>query len=183
MFDFIFRRGNPTNDWHQPPDLKLTAELDMPSLNGIRLGARFDQLSFLGRNDASHMGTLYYFSLGIGIDRAEDETFDGYVVVLDEHDQPCSPYRGTLLWKHGQLDLNQLTRDRLSEMFGEWYWIDTDADESIAFYEYPDYEMQIEMAPCGVVRRLLLTRCPLMSDPAQRDSYNVDKPWPPKFGS
>ena len=183
MFDFIFRRGNPTNDWHQSPDLKLPAALDAPSLNGIGLGARFDQLSFLGRNDASHFGTLCYFKLGIGIDHAQDETFHGYSVVLGKHDHPFCPYHGTLLWKHRRLDVNQLIRDTLPEIFGEWYWMDTDADESIAFYEYPEYELQIEIALSGTVTRFLLTKYPLMSDPAQRDSYNVNKPWPPKFGS
>ena len=183
MLDFIFRRGNPTNDWHRSPDLTLTAALDEPSLNGVTLGSRFDNLSPIGRNDSSQFGTLCYFDLGIGLDYADDQTFRGYMVVLQDEDNQFQPFRGTLSWKQLQLDVNRLTRNELPKVFGDWYWLDTDDDESIAFYEYPDHEMQIELCPSGAVTRFILTRTPLMADPDQRESYNVDKPWPPRYST
>lgn len=183
MLDFIFRRGNPTNQWRRSPDLTLFAALDEPSLNGVPLGSRFDRLSSLGRNSGSKFGTLSYFDLGVGVDHSEDGTFHGYSIVLTDEDNEFQPYRGTLSWKHNQLDIHQLTRNDLPSVFGDWYWMDSDDNESIAFYEYPRHEMQIELALSGAVKRLILTTYPLMADPEQRDSYNVDKPWPPPYGT
>ncbi len=183
VFDFILRRGNPTNDWRRSPHLNLSAALDAPSLNGITLGSRFDRLSFLGRNDGSQFRTLCYFDLGIAVDHAEDGTFRGYMIVFIDEDNDFRPYRGTTQWKNNQLDIHQLTRNDLASIFGEWYWMDTDDDESIAFYEYPDYEMQIEITLPGVIKRFILTKTPLMADPEQRDAYSVDKPWPPHYGT
>lgn len=182
MFDFIFRRGNPTNGWKRSPDLTLTASLDEPALNGVILGSQFDRLSSLGRNDTSQFGTLCYLDLGIGVDRADDGTFPGYMLVFCDEDNDFQSYRGKLLWKGKLLDVTQLSRDELPNVFGDWYWLDTDETECIAFYEYPAHEMQIELTASGLVNRIIVTRNPLMADPDQRQSYNVDKPWPPQFG-
>ncbi len=183
MLDFLFRRGNPTNGWQPASNLALTVSLDTPSLNGISLGSRFDHLSFLGRNDTSQFGTLCYFDLGIGVDHADDGTFLGYMVVFRDEDNAFQSYRGELLWKQENLDINQLTRDELPNVFGDWYWMDTDDDESIAFYEYPEHEMQIELTPSGSVKRFVVTKNPLLADPEQRQSYNVGKPWPPQYST
>lgn len=182
MLDFIFRRGNPTNGWTRSTGLTLTASLDAPALNGVRLGSQFDGLSCLGRNDTSEFGTLCYLDLGLGVDRADDGTLLGYMLVLCNEDNDFQSYRGKLLWKERPLEVKQLSRDQLLDVFGNWYWMDTDEEESIAFYEYPTHEMQIEMTPSGLAKRIILTGNPLMADPAQRQSYNVDKPWPPQYG-
>lgn len=102
------------------------------------------------------------------------------VVFLDE-DKKFQPYRGELLWKQKQFSVSKLNRDQLQSVFGEWYWLDSDDDESIAFYEYPNYEMQIELTRSGAVKRFLLTKNSLMADPDTRRSYHVDKAWPPQF--
>lgn len=181
MLDFLFRRGNPTNGWMRTPNLTLTASLDPPSLNGVALGSRFDRLSFLGRNDTSECDTLCYRDLGIGVVPADDGTFLGYMIVLNDEDSDLQAYRGELLWKEKRLDASRLTRDELASVFGDWYWMDTDETESIAFYEYPAHEMQIELTLSGLVKGITLTRNPLMADPDQRRSYNVNKPWPPQY--
>ena len=183
MLDFIFRRGNPTSAWRRSPNLTLTAALDEPSLNGVALCSRFDRLSSLGRNDRLQFGTLCYFELGIGIERGEDGTLHGYTIVLIDEDSEFQPYRGALTWKRDRLDIRQLASTDLPDIFGEWYWIDTDDTESIAFYEYPGYEMQIELALSGAIKRIIVTKDPLMAAAEQRDAYNVDKPWPPKYGT
>lgn len=183
MLDFIFRRGNPTNSWSRSPDLNLTAALDEPSLNGVTFGSRFDRLSGLGRNDDSQFGSLCYFDLGVGVDHAEDGTLAGYMIVLNDEDNQFQPYQGTVLWKHNPLDINRLTREDLPRVLGDWYWMDEDDDEFIAFYEYSTYEMQIEIDLSGVIKRIILTNRPLLANPEQRKSYDVDKPWPPQYGT
>ena len=182
MFDFIFRRGNPTNGWQRSPNLALDAVLDVPSLNGITLGSRVDRLSSLGRSDKSSLaGYLCYFDLGLTVDHSKDEVFDGFSIVFDDDEGgEFQPYRDILTWKQKQLNSHDLTLDNLPSVFGEWHWLDTDEDESIAFYEYPEYEMQVETDQSGAVKRITLTNEPLMADPEQRDAYKVDKPWPPQ---
>lgn len=183
MFDFLFRRGNPTNDWKRSRQLTLSVALDTPSLNGVTLGSRFDCLSYLGRNDTAQFGTLCYFDLGIGVGHADDGTFSGYMIVFHDEENKFQPYRGTLSWQQKPLDVTQLNRDELPKVFGTWFWMDTDDDESIAFYEHLEYEMQIELTLSGSIKRLILTKYPLMADPNQRAAYNVDKPWPPQYGT
>ena len=92
-----------------------------------------------------------------------------------------APYAGKVAWKDGDLDIQQLNRDDLSTVFGDCYWMDTDEHETIAFYEYPKHEMQIELTLSGSIKRFTLTRSPMMADPELREAYNVDKPWPPEF--
>lgn len=179
MLDFIFRRGNPTNGWQREDDLILAAALDEPSLNGVTIGSRFDRLSAFGRNDVEQFGTLCYFDLGVGLEQAEDGTFRGFTIVGKDEEGDFQPYRGTLSWERKPLDLQQLTRDNLTSVFGDWYWMDSDDNEFIAFYEYPTYEIQIEIDGSGAIQRLIVTNDPLMADAEQRESYQVDKPWPP----
>ncbi len=180
MLDFLFRRGNPTNNWRRSSGLSLTAELAIPALNGVALGSPFDQLSSLGRNDDTQYGTLCYYDLGIGVDCAQDGAIHGYTVVLADENDKFQPFCGTLRWNDGQIGKVELRQDRLQSMFGEWYWLDEDEDELIAFFEYPSHEMQVEISQCGAAKRIILIRDRLMSKPDQRESYGVNKAWPPQ---
>lgn len=179
MFDFLFRRGNPTNRWSRARSLTLRAALDVPSLNCVALGMPFERLSFLGRSDDVQFGTLCYFDVGVGIDCTDDGSFSGYCIVLADEDCEFQPYRGELWWKERLLDANRLKRDDLASVLGDWYWMETDEDESIAFYEYPGYEVQIEFALSGMVKRFIVTDTPLLGSAEQREAYRIDKPWPP----
>ena len=76
----------------------------------------------------------------------------------------------------------ELTKDDLPGVFGDWYWMDADDEEVVAFYEHPGHEMQIEMGRSGAINELVLTREPLLADAEQRGFYKVNKPWPPEFG-
>ncbi len=179
MLDFLFRRGNPTNRWQRIADLSLAADLSFPALNGITLGSPLERISFLGRNDDTQFGTLCYYDLGLGVDRAPDGTFSGFTVVLADELNDFRPFRGKLLWHEGRIRTTDLRLDRLQNVFGEWYWLDADEDELTAFFEFPHYEMQLEMTLAGVVKRLILTSDPLLAQPEEREFYRIDKPWPP----
>ena len=182
MLDFIFRRGNPTNNWRRSAGLTLSVALDEPSINGIPLNSPLNRFSSLGRDDRSQSGFLSYFDLGVTLDY-EDGIVDGYSIVLDDEFGEFQPYRGTFSWKGKQLDIYQVTSDELAATFGQWYWMDTDDDESIAFYEYKGHEMQIELTLTGSIKRFNLITKPVMADPECRAGYKVDKPWPPEFGA
>ena len=182
MLDFLFRRGNPTNGWTRSQGLMLAAALDVPALTNVALGSHFDHLSFLGRNDRSEFGSLCYFDLGIGIEYSESGTFDGFMIVLADEDKKFRSYAGTLSWNRKTLNLHQLTIHDLPSVFGDWYWLDSDEFESIAFYEFPAHEMQIELSLSGAIKRFILTKNPIMADPDQRKAYGVNKTWPPEYG-
>ncbi len=63
---------------------------------------------------------------------------------------------------------------------GEPYWRNADDREVLLFYEYPEVEIQIELTPNGPIRILLASDVPTLADPKQRESYGVNKPWPPQ---
>lgn len=178
MFDFLFRRGNPTNDWQRSAHLSLSASLDVPEFKGLPLGASFDRVSDLGRDDAVEFGSHCYYDLGVAIERSNENSISGFtIVLLDEEGDKFQPYRGELLWQGEPLDYLQLTQENLAETLGEWYWIDTDEDESIIFYEFPSHEIQIELTLSGYIKRFLVYQEPMLADPQQRDSYGITKPW------
>lgn len=180
MFDFLFRRGNPSNSWSRTPNLDLQLDLAAPSLNGIRLGDRFDRLCVLGRSDTPSAGELYYFDLGLCIVCSSKGTLSGFSCYLQDEHQEIQPFQGGANWKDQPLNLGHLKEDDLVGLFGDWYWMDRDEDESIAFYEFPEYEMQIELDLSGTLKCIHLSNAPLMADAEQRRSYGVDKPWPPE---
>lgn len=116
----------------------------------------------------------------------EDETLSGYEIIFADEDSEYQPYGGTVSWLGKSLDFELLSGDLLSgeqpsSVFGDCYWMDTDESESIAFYEFPNYEIQIEISLSGAIKRVNVTQQPLMAEPEQRASYKVDKPWPPQF--
>lgn len=181
MLDFIFRRGNPTNTWKRSPDLTLSAALDEPSLNGVGLGSRFNQLSSIGRSERTDFGYLCYFDLGIAVECGKDDELTGYMVVLNDEEGEFQAYGGTLNWNRRPLNPSQIHLENLDDVFGNRYWTDKDDHEFIAFYEYDGYEMQIELTLSGAIKRFTITNSPLLANPEQRESYGVDKPWPPRF--
>ncbi len=178
MLDFIFRRGDPSNAWVRSDPLELHVALDKPAINGVELGVRFDRLSFLGRSRSRVETTLHYYDLGIEIEH-EDGVFDWFTVIHEDDLHSSAPYTGELSWRGDRIALPQLQVDDLKSIFGEWYWLDTDDDETIVFYEFPDYEMQIEFTLAGTIKRFNLGRIPLMADAGVREDYNCTKPWPP----
>ncbi|RCS52700.1 hypothetical protein DTL42_07635 [Bremerella cremea] len=178
MFDFLFRRGNPTNDWQRSSHLKLTASLDIPEFNGIPLGAPFERVSFLGRDDAFEFGAHCYHDLGVSVERSSDNKISGFwIVYVGEDYDKFQTYQGELTWQGEPLDVNKLNQDNLSDVLGPRYWLDTDEDESIAFYEFPTYEIQVELTLSGKIKRFGICQEPLLADPQHREALGVTKPW------
>lgn len=179
MLDFLFRSGNPSNAWQRSANLTLQVKLETPELNGIALGAQLNRLSTLGRSDKSPDGLLNYFDLGIDLSYASDSTLTGFSVVFQDEDQEFQAYGGELTFHQQPLAQNDLSLDCFPRLFGDCYWQETDDDETLVFYEYASHELQVECTSSGLIKRLVVTRDCLMADPAQRQAYGVDKPWPP----
>ncbi len=69
------------------------------------------------------------------------------------------------------------TERGLIAIFGSPYWRDQDEDEVILFYEFGEYEWQIEMSLKDRLSVFVIAP-PILADPQQRAAYSVTKPWP-----
>jgi hypothetical protein len=160
----------------------LYVDLDAASLNGVTLGQPFSALAFLGRDEdssAARSNAFCYYSLGLVVDRGGDDALEGFSIVLRDSENRHRPFPGAFIWHKSNVNLTQMKLQDLVGTFGDWYWIDTDEDEAIVFYEFPEHEMQIECHLDGRLERVIMTRDPLMSSVEQRAAYGVTKPWPP----
>ena len=171
MFDFVFRRNNPTNAWQRRPNLNLSADLSTPAFGGITVGSPFEQLSYLGRSDNREVERIDYLDLGILFDRESDGTFSGYALFFS--DEFFKPYLGKIT-----IAGVSVTAKDIPDALGEAYCVDTDEDETIHFYEFGTHEILCEFALDGSLNEVTLTTFPMLADPVQRDRYGVTKAWP-----
>lgn len=174
MFDALFRRGNPTNNWNRDFDLTLTVDLLVPSINSIRLGSAVDQLSFLGRSTSKSRTPLDYAELGVSLDIEDDGTFSCFHIVLEKRQNQFSLFSGVI-----QLNGAPIQPSALLDELGEPYWRDEDQDEITLFYEFPGHEIQIEHPLNGPPSDIVIATDAVMADAEQRKSYGVSKSWPP----
>ena len=171
MFDFVFRRNNPTNAWQRRPNLNLSADLSTPAFGGITVGSPFEQLSYLGRSDNREVERIDYLDLGILFDRESDGTFSGYALFFS--DEFFKPYLGKIT-----IAGVSVTAKDIPDALGEAYCVDTDEDGTIHFYEFGTHEILCEFALDGSLNEVTLTTFPMLADPVQRDRYGVTKAWP-----
>ncbi|NNJ27523.1 hypothetical protein [Alienimonas chondri] len=174
MFDFLFRRGNASNRWSRPPGLELTVELSPPAINGTPLGSHVEDFSFLGRSSLGGPGWLEFGDLGVALDLEDDGTCSGFQVVFEDPDGRFQAFSGRLAVGRATVR----PADLVDEL-GAPYWDDRDEDESVVYYEFSDYEIQLERTLEGENQRIIVTNQPAMADADHRRRCNVDKPWPP----
>ena len=150
MFDFIFRRNNPTNAWERQPNLNLSADLSTPAFSGVTVGSPFEQLSYLGRSDNAEVERIDYLDLGILFDRESDGTFSGYTLFFS--DEFFKPYVGTITIA----GVSVAAKD-IPATLGEAHWVDTDEFETTQFYQFGTYEIQYVLAFDGGLNEVRLT--------------------------
>jgi len=184
MFKFLFGKSSPTRTWRPYSGQPLILDLDTGSLNGNKLGQRLEDLSFLGpdeNRDSFRYGEFCYYSLGLCVQCYGSEyTIESYGIVFrDPEEQKYQPFGGRVVYDGRTIDLASVTLDQCADVFGEYFWLDSDEEESIVFYEFTDYEWQIEFDANSSFKRFLVTNRPLLADEEQRKAYHVTKPWPP----
>jgi len=174
MFAFLFRRGNPTNQWSRQAGVSLTVDLSKYAINSISVGADAEQFSFLGRSDSKSASPLKYHDLGLSLDLMEDGTVAEFRVVFADPNGQFAPFRGTILVNGSAINTGRLLKE-----LGACYWIDKDEYEILHFFESPPYEIIVEQSLQKQIRSISVTNDGLMANPEQRRLYGVDKPWPP----
>lgn len=191
MFDFLFGKTNPSKSWspRESEPAQLLLDLDQGSLNNVPLGQAIERLSFLGV-DESHFrqkdGILEYPSLGLAVwYGSKDGLIEAYRVVLADPWAPnFQPFHGSVWMRGDSVDLKELSIEKFERMYPQPYWRDRADDETILFYEFEKQlewlEWQVEFTPDGRFCCLIVTRNPLLANSAQRASYGVTTPWPPR---
>ena len=184
LLDKLFGSSDPSTQWKADPDIPIELDLGRPALCGIQLGDHSDRIARLGPPDnprPSKDETYRYDRHGFVID-ANDRSVCCFTIAFDKNapDVETEEFRGTVLHKGQPIDLRASTcEDEFCQQFGAPYWRDVDDQEHLLFYEFGKVEWQIEFGNKGGLRVLTIVTPPLLSDPEQRENYNIDRPWPP----
>ena len=174
MFDFLFRRGNPTNQWHQPPGFMLQIDLARATINDVPLGSNLQSYSFLGRSSAANYEALQYHKMGLELEYEDDGTVSGFELVFNDFFKKYRDYSGQI-----QVNGSTVEVQNVIAQLGEPFWIDRDEEDTYTFFEYPGHEIEFEHEDEDGLQRIYVTMHPVMADPERRESSKVTKPWPP----
>lgn len=181
LLSFLFP-PDPSKSWRADPGLALDVDLDVPSFAGLRLGDPAAGIARFGPPENSHAtrdGLYDHRSRGFQVD-ADAGLVDGFLFRWDDRD-PVRHFRGRFRRNGAPLPLDASTGEGpVRSALGEPYWIDTDADERVWFYERNGgaQEWQVEFVRGRLTVLSLLAR-PILADLEQREAYRVTRPWPP----
>ena len=188
IFDRLFGKPDPTEEWGEPQRLDLVLDLDKHALAGIHPGDSIDRVAKFGRPENPNPTKDWqydYYSRGISFSQYSDDraVYEIHVIFDGTTHRPegFANYVGTCI--HGGKSLRLTSAYTLAEFverFGNEYWRDVDDDETLLFYELGRIEWQVEFDERGQLRALSLVSPPILDDEEQRSSYGVDKPWPPR---
>lgn len=160
----------------------LTIDLGHALINGVGFGESIQALHYLGRDEDSSKAKGFefcYYSLGLEVDAWDDSTIYSFSIVVKE--APFQPFAGTVLFRDRPIDLHRLSERSLESTFGQWYWRDQGADETIIFYELRACEWNFELTPDGALKRIVMESEPVLAKEEQRIAYHVTNAWPPEY--
>ncbi len=158
-------------------------DFDTHALCGIKPGDPISLLWKLGPPDdkaEEANGNFNYYSKGVQVSAEEGKIVSFVLFWNDNRQKRFLPFNSPCHF-HGQtLTLAPSTDEAaLKSIFGEPYWRDEDADEIILFYEFGDIEWQVEIDRREGLTAIVIATPPLLAEEAQRQAYQVTKPWPP----
>ncbi len=184
MLTFLFGRTNPTRDWLPCRQNQLLFDIDRMSINDAVIGQPLAKYSFLGPDEdprTFRAGQLSYYSLGICLhwDRNADSINEFEIVLSEVESEPFKTFPGEIRFNGSPIDLKDVTPESCEDVFGEFYHLDRDDDETVVFYEFPGREWQLEFDRSATISRFIVTDQPVMTDPQQRKAYGATGPWPP----
>jgi len=164
LFKLFTPKADPMVSWRTEPGLVTNFDFDFDhhALCGIRPGDPVSLLWKLGHseNKAAEAGGKYnYYSKGVQA-IVENGRIASFILFWNDKEQkqflafnsPCS-YRGQKVELCGGMSEVEITN-----VFGEPFSRDDDADETILFYEFGEIEWQIEIGrPEGLTAIVVLT--------------------------
>ena len=173
----LFKSPNSTQAWKEELSVDLVVDLDRHRLCGLGIGDWLAGLVHLG--PAKMTGSMIFFpgkGISVGFKAGVITSFAAYVAASPE--EGVGRFTGWFIYRDRLLALSEETGEKeLIEIFGPPYWRDQDEDEVILFYEFGEYEWQVEMSLKDRLKVFVISE-PILADPKQRAAYGVTKPWP-----
>ena len=173
----LCKSSNPTQAWKEDLSVDLVVDLDRHRLCGRGIGDWLAGLACLG--PATMSGSMLSFpgkGISVGFRAGVITSFAAYVAVSPE--EGMGQFTGWFTYRDRRLALSEeTTESKLVATFGPPYWRDQDEDEVILFYEFREYEWQVEMSLKDRLKVFVISE-PILADQKQRAAYGVSKPWP-----
>lgn len=175
LFSFFKRRPAPDEVFVQESVEPLELEIDLGwfQLNGVSLG---EVPSAVLPEKVINSPSGVFEPTGQGIEVGTDQGVFDYAFIT------VAEFSGILLRDGRPLTLlPQMMEKDILATFGEPYWTDRSDGETLMFYEYllGQVELQFEFPQSQGLGYVTLMRKGVLSEPEQRKSYGVTKPWPP----
>jgi hypothetical protein len=165
FIDRFRRPPNPTQAWRPDSRRPLTVDLDANTVCGVPLGARFDELSFLGpaHVDRHAPGTFQFRSVGLQVDTEtiEGTEIDAFsVIVIAEGFYPgYDRFRGTIVYQGAPVrEMSLRSEDAIVRTFGQPVNIDRHPEEIVLYYEFGEIGREIWLTSDERIRTVRLYR-------------------------
>ncbi|MBN1619319.1 hypothetical protein JW890_01210 [candidate division WOR-3 bacterium] len=179
--DFL-KKKYPGFDWGERTSVRRKLDLGYTKLSGVGLYEDWLLLKKFGMpenpSNARSMKFSYYSS-GFEFDVENGKITDIFVTWKDFY-SPFSAFSGETLDKGKPTGINPKTKeDDFINIFPDVYWRDEDDDEIILFYEFKDFEWQVEFDKSREIKAFIAGGKPtLLSDPEVRKMYKITKDFP-----
>jgi len=167
------------------PGFEIQLDLDTHAICRCRIGDPIEWLNPLGPPEDSRSlreQRYCYYSRGIEIGEEGGKVADFAVFWIDYLEAGFKPFNGLVTYRGKTVTLDSRTTESdFVNLFGAPYWRDQDQEEIILFYEFRgDIEWQVEFTLENRLKALRVVWPALMAEAAQRESYGVSLPWPPR---
>ena len=168
---FSFRSSK--KDTHAEVDAAPDVDLATYQVGNSRLGNPPEESAVFS---AAFRSSHVFESEPMGLEVGSREGVLDYVFLTVEN------FAGRFLSDGTVLEIGPNTvEEEIRNRFGDPYWVDRSDGETILFYEYDagTIELQFEFPEAKGLGFVTLSRNGVLSEAEQRESYGVDKPWPP----
>jgi hypothetical protein len=185
LFDRILGKNHPSSSWQSMPGFEIQLDLDIHTICRCRIGDPIEWLNPLGPPEDSRSlreQRYCYYSRGIEIGEENGKVADFAAFWIDYLEAGFKPFNGLITYRGKTVMLDsRTTESEFVNLFGDPYWRDQDQEETILFYEFRgDIEWQAEFTLENRLKVLRVVWPALMAEAAQRESYGVSLPWPPR---
>lgn len=149
LLDLLFGPRNPSLEWPPYKGQPLVFDCDTSRLNGVAVGERPTEASFLGPDESGvkrRVTQLHYRSLGLAI-MLHRQMIDASIFNFSApHFGDYESFAGRFVSGGETIPLATWTEQEIIEHFGPPREIDRDDTEIILFYDRGEYEWNFELS-------------------------------------
>lgn len=151
---------NPTQHWVQRAGVSAVIDIDVGSLDGVRLGTSISGLSHFGAGETMHdSSTLFFPSHGIWVQHEEGRLSSIRVSLEATAEENGSrSFRGTIRWRGRMLGASELTTvSDVRSIGGLEHETDCDHDETVLTYVADSHLIEFELRHSGIGSMLIVS--------------------------